>query len=85
MQKTGLIARYTKDFHEEDVITYEVITVSDDYSKSIDIATLIRDTLECKHYQSEEITIYSIKLESVQEEYAEGAYIQRLAFVINAA
>ena len=84
IQRTGVVANYTKDYHSEDIITLEVIGVTNDYSQSIDMATLIRDTLECKQYQDADINIYNIKLDSVQEEYAEEAYIQRLTFIVNA-
>ena len=83
-QRTAVFSDYQKDGLTQDRITLEIIAVSNDYTQSLEIASLIRDTLEMKRFQNEDITIYSILLESAHEEYAENAYIQRLVFDIKA-
>jgi len=83
-QRTAVFSSYQKDGLTEDKITLEIIAVSDDYTQSIEIASLIRDTLEMKRFHDSDITIYSMLLESVHEEFADNAYIQRLVFEIKA-
>lgn len=80
MQRTGIRPSYTKGGLTGDSATIEVIAVSNDYSNSIDIAQEIRKTLDAKRYRSEEIWIDNIEIESITEEYVEGAYLQRLVF-----
>lgn len=80
MQRTGIRPSYTKGGLTGDSVTMEVIAVSNDYSNSIDIAQEIRKTLDAKRYRSEEIWIDNIEIESITEEYVDGAYLQRLVF-----
>ena len=50
--------------------------MSDDYSESVDIASMVRDILEDKRFAD----IESIKLESADEDFIDDAYIQTLSF-----
>lgn len=80
MQRTGIRASYSKAGITEDNVTLEIIAISNDYSQSIDIAQLIRETIDGKRYRSDEIEIDDIEVESITEEFAENAYLQRLVF-----
>lgn len=80
MQRTGIIASYSKAGITEDNVTLEIIVISNDYSQSIDIAQLIRETIDGKRYRSDEIEIDDIEVESITEEWVENAYLQRLVF-----
>ena len=80
MQRTGIRARYSKAGITEDNVTLEIIAISNDYSQSIDIAQLIRETIDGKRYMSDEIEIDDIEVESITEEFVDNAYLQRLIF-----
>lgn len=80
MQRTGIRASYSKAGITEDNVTLEIIAISNDYSQSIDIAQLIRETIDGKRYRSNEIEIDDIEVESITEEFVDNAYLQRLVF-----
>ena len=71
-----IIPDYTKDFHFKDEVIIDIICVSDDYSESVDIASMVRDILEDKRFAD----IESIKLESADEDFIDDAYVQTLSF-----
>lgn len=75
-KRSNIIPNYTKDFHLEDDVYIDIICVSNDYSESIDIASVVRDVLEDKRYND----IQSIKLESADEDFINDAYVQTLSF-----
>ena len=68
-KRSNIIPSYTKDFHFKDEVIIDIICVSDDYSESVDIASMVRDILE-----------ESIKLESADEDFIDDAYVQTLSF-----
>lgn len=75
-KRSNIIPSYTKDFHFKDEVIIDVICVSNDYSESVDIASIVRDILEDKRFTG----IESIKLESADEDFMDDAYIQTLSF-----
>lgn len=83
MQRTGIRANYSKAGLIDDNVTIEIICVSNDYSQSIDIAQEVRNTLDAKRFRDEEVLINNIEIESITEEWAENAYLQRLVFNMN--
>lgn len=80
--RTGLTVEYCKDGTVEDTVDFLILAVSDNYVESLEVANQIRSILENKRYKDDTIQISSIRLSSVQEEYMEDAYIQRLNFTI---
>ncbi|CDE61291.1 putative uncharacterized protein [Parabacteroides sp. CAG:409] len=79
-KRTNIIPDYTKDLHFKDSVIVDIICVSDNYSESIDIASIVRKTLEDKKFRS--LGIESIKVESADEEFTDDAYIQTISFNI---
>lgn len=75
-KRSNIVPNYTKDFHFKDEVIIDVICVSNDYSESVDIASMVRDILEDKRFTG----IESIKLESADEDFIDDAYIQTLSF-----
>ena len=75
-KRSNIIPSYTKDFHFKDEVIIDIICVSDDYSESVDIASMVRDILEDKRFAD----IESIKLESADEDFIDDAYVQTLSF-----
>lgn len=80
--RTGLTVEYCKDGTVENTVDFLILSVSDNYVESLEIANQIRSILENERYKDDTIKISSIRLSSVQEEYMENAYIQRLNFTI---
>lgn len=71
----------TKDNVYQDSINIEIIAVSDNYDKSVELAELIRNKLEGKrNITIEDFRITSIKLIDSSESYSNDAYLQSLTF-----
>lgn len=70
-----------KDNVYQDSINIEIIAVSDNYDKSVELTELIRNELEGKrNITVEEFRIASIKLIDTSESYSNDAYLQSLTF-----
>lgn len=82
--RTNLAPIYTKDMLTDNIVSFTVVVVSDEYVQSLDIANAVRHSLEGYRYKDEMINIYPIKLQSIIEETLEDAYIQRMVFTFNA-
>ena len=75
-KRSNVIPDYTKDYHFKDYVIVDIICVSNHYVESVEIATLVRESLEDKKYGD----IVSIRLESADEDFVDDAYIQTLTF-----
>ena len=60
-----------------------MLAVSDNYVTSLEIANQVSRILELFRYKDDELVVTQSKLSSVQEEYLEDAFIQRLIFTLN--
>ena len=80
--RTGLMVDYCKDGTIENRIDFQIVSVSENYVESLEVANQIRNILEMNRYKDEDICIRECKLSSVSEEYMEDAFIQRLNFTI---
>ena len=75
-KRSNVIPDYTKDYHFKDYVIVDIICVSNHYVESVEIASLVRESLEDKKYGD----IVSIRLESADEDFVDDAYIQTLTF-----
>ena len=75
-KRSNVIPDYTKDYHFKDDVIVDIICVSNHYVESVEIATLVRESLEDKRIGD----INSIRLESADEDFIDDAYIQTLSF-----
>lgn len=75
-KRSNIIPSYTKDFHFKDEVIIDIICVSNDYSESVEIASIVRNILEDKRFTD----IESITLESADEDFIDDAYVQTLSF-----
>ena len=75
-KRSNVIPDYTKDYHFKDYVIVDIICVSNHYVESVEIATLVRESLEDKKYGD----IVSIRLESADEDFVDDAYIETLTF-----
>ena len=75
-KRSNVIPDYTKDYHFKDDVIVDIICVSNHYVESVEIASLVRESLEDKRIGD----INSIRLESADEDFVDDAYIQTLTF-----
>lgn len=80
--RTSLGVEYCKDGIVENTIEFQLLSVSNNYVESLEVANRIRCVLELLRYQDEDIAITECRLTSVTEEYMEDAFIQRLVFTL---
>lgn len=75
-RKGSMSFEYCKDGSVGDNLHVDVIVAAKQYDSSIEIAELIRGAVDKKKIDN----IYSIRLNSVVEDYVDDAYIQQLTF-----
>ena len=74
-KRSNVIPDYTKDYHFKDYVIVDIICVSNHYVESVEIASLVRESLEDKRIGD----INSIRLESADEDFIDDASIQTLS------
>lgn len=75
------VNRVSKDGYGEDEVNFTVVCVSDNYSQSVDIANTVRKVLEKQRINGQDITITNSHIVSVDESWADNAFVQRLTFI----
>lgn len=78
MRKTALLPSYTKDGNYKDSVIIQILITDKNYSNTIEIAEIVRRTLERKRFNS----IINIELTGNSEDYINDAYISTLTFQI---
>ncbi len=73
---------YSKDDAVLKLTTGIITVISDDYTESIDLANAVNSALENYNGIVSGIDVKDIMLESVDEIYANGAYMQKLVYNI---
>lgn len=73
---------YTKDGAALKFTIAVITVISNDYSQSIDIATAINNVFDDYSGTVNGINVQAIRLDSVDEFYANGAYMQKLVYNI---
>lgn len=81
-KRTEVKPEYTKDYHTQDRLTVEVVAASSTYAESVEMADLIRDSIDNKVGTYNEIGIKSMRLVGTYEDIIEDAYVQDLTFEI---
>lgn len=76
----NISSSYTKDGWYEDSTTVDIISVSDDYGQTVEIAEAVRELLEEKAYKDDDIYISQIRLVGSTEDQIENVFVQRLSF-----
>lgn len=77
-RKSSMSFEYCKDGTVGDNLQVDIIVAAKQYDNSVEIAELIREAVNKKKVDN----IYSIRLNSVVEDYVDDAYIQQLTFDI---
>lgn len=73
----------TKDGYGEDLVSFEITVVTNNYVGSLNIANEIRKILEKKKIESNIMNIYNNKIQNISEDYVGDAYVQKLIFTCN--
>lgn len=66
-----------KDGFFEDEVSFSITAVSNSYIESLELANIIRKIFEKKNLTD---TIYNCRVDDVEEDYQNNAYIQQLDF-----
>lgn len=82
-KRTGIVPAYTKDrYTANESVTMDIIIASDKYNETIEIADLVRLSLEGKKGLYSGIQIEDVRLLSADEDFIEDTYIQTITFNI---
>ncbi len=73
---------YSRDGQGIATTAVDITVLSEDYSETIDIAEGVFNILNMYSGDNNSIHIFNINLTSVQETYAENAFIQKLTFEV---
>lgn len=76
---------YNKDIPYEDVVSVDIICVSNNYSESVEIAQAIRESIEFKVYKDSEenILITKMWMTDANEDTVADSFVQTLTFEIH--
>lgn len=88
-ERTSLVPEYTKDvgtkFGWRDTVRYSIGCVSDDYAESVELANVVRHTIEgYRWYEKGYIWFDPIMIENVLEYEANGMFVQEIQIRIDA-
>lgn len=75
-----IVPDYTKDGQASDDVDVLFACVSDDYEETVQMVSLLRNLLEEKRYDDDEIIIPLIRVKSIAEDYIDNAYVQMIRF-----
>ena len=79
-RRLNLQSSNSKDYIFEDVVTVEIIVVSDKYAVGIDLAQKIRKIFERQSVTFDDIEINDGIIILATEEFNDNAYVQRMQF-----
>lgn len=79
--REGISGETCKDGIIEETINFTIVVVHSEYLKGLDIAQTVRDLFEFKRLKFSGIgALTSCLCTSVQEEFSEDSFVQRLSF-----
>lgn len=80
-RRIGLSSSGCKDGYYEDTVNFTITIISETYFEGINIAQLVRKTLERQRITTETLTMTDCHITGVEEEYQSNAYIQTINFI----
>ncbi len=81
-KREAITPQYTKDYWTSDEVMINVMVASNDYVESIEIADLVRQSLDQKKGEYSGIKIRDLRLTQADEDFIDDTYIQYLTFKI---
>lgn len=81
-KREAITPQYTKDYWTSDEVLINVMVASNDYVESIEIADLVRQSLDQKQGEYSGIKIRDLRLIQADEDFIDDTYIQYLTFKI---
>lgn len=82
LTRQNLTSEYCKDGRYRDNVQLSVIIVSNKYDESVNVAQLVRETIDNKSVKSDNVIIKQIRLVSANEDIFYDSYVQQLTFEI---
>ena len=79
-RRAGITPSYTKDGRASELATVEILVADNNYTRSVEIADSIRDTIDGRGMTYSGMTVSQVQLVSADEEFVEDTYIQGLTF-----
>lgn len=83
INRTGIVANYSKDGGYSDQVDVSISVVDQKYINSANIANEVRRALEGKSFSDNDTQLHKIRLTNVYESFYNNAYIQQLNFRID--
>jgi len=80
IRRTNISAEYSKDGRTKDTVGFSVIIVSDSYEDSVNIAQLVRETLELYRGEVDATKIFYITFTGITEDLYNNAFVQQMNF-----
>ena len=81
-KRESVTPQYSKDYWTSDEVMINVMVASNDYVQSIEIADLVRQSLDQKQGEYSGIKIRDLRLIQADEDFIDDTYIQYLTFKI---
>lgn len=82
VNRTSLVASYTKDGNSYDTINVDISIADPDYDEAVEIAGYVREALEQHRFKNDEISIRDIRLVGANESIQFDAVVEALQFEI---
>ena len=79
-KRNNLVSNGCKDGYYEDVVSYEVVIVTDTYYKGIEIANQVKALLERQSATYQDMDISDTIITMASEEYSNNAFMQKIQF-----
>jgi len=77
----SVVPEYTKDGWAGDLVTFSVVTLSDNYSTLQDIVVEVRAAMDFLSYTVGEVEIGRVRVEGMEEKYlGENIFMNKLTF-----
>lgn len=82
-RRSGITPSYTKDGRAGEVVTVEIVVAANNYTSSVEIADMVRDTIDGRGMEYGGMTVHRTELVAADEEFIEETYLQTLTFNLN--
>lgn len=82
-RRSGITPSSTKDGRASEVVTVEIVVAANNYTSSVEIADMVRDTIDGRGIVYDGMTVWRTELVAADEEFVEDTYLQTLTFNFN--
>lgn len=82
INRNSIQPQYSKDGNSCDIITVAIAIADPIYAKAVDIATLVRESLEFKKFRIDDVVIKDIRITYCSESIQNDCVVQEIQFEI---